>query len=393
MRIKTDPGQFYSDGLRILQNMQDMKQSGNCRLPADPLETMTSSKDIQTSDSSNNIDSGHEDDFDRAIDLNEYDWNEEGYDYNLDLGEDMNIERDLSVLRRKERISDKNVIKARADESKSLILSSNNNSNGDVLASDPMNTISEDETYCAASKFNTLIGFASGFAVGNFLSEDIGDHDSNNFQLYSDKEHSQFITDEEWSTLGFAVNFDKSRIPTLPNIAANVAQERNILLDDEQYIAYEVICSSFLLNLINEESLRSANVSAADFGLGPSHSESEKTSEIVGKVKLSLKELGAKEQLLMFVTGPAGAGKSTAITVAQKYCFEFCKAIGFMWRDNTFLFTATTGVAASIFGGQTIHSVAHMNYKDENITAVMKQRWNDVKSLFWMRSLCSQFQT
>jgi type II secretory pathway predicted ATPase ExeA len=90
--------------------------------------------------------------------------------------------------------------------------------------------------------------------------------------------------------------------------------------------------------------------------------------EIKDKIIEKLKKLGAKEQLVMFITGPAGAGKSTAITVAQRFCFEFCNAVGVSWDDNTFLFTALTGCAASLFGGMTIHSAAHLQKKKANST-------------------------
>ena len=63
----------------------------------------------------------------------------------------------------------------------------------------------------------------------------------------------------------------------------------------------------------------------------------------------------------MFVTGMAGAGKSTGIKVAQKYCFEFCRTASVMWRDNTFLFTAYTGSAAAAFGGLTTSSATFLN--------------------------------
>ena len=61
------------------------------------------------------------------------------------------------------------------------------------------------------------------------------------------------------------------------------------------------------------------------------------------------KARGGREQLIMFVTGLAGAGKSTGINVAQRFCFEFCKAASVMWKDNTVLFTAYTGSAAAAF--------------------------------------------
>ena len=64
--------------------------------------------------------------------------------------------------------------------------------------------------------------------------------------------------------------------------------------------------------------------------------EDERTKFILEKVVGKLKQLGAKEQLLMFVTGPAGAGKSTAIDVAQQFCFEFCKSMDIIWGDKHF---------------------------------------------------------
>jgi len=63
----------------------------------------------------------------------------------------------------------------------------------------------------------------------------------------------------------------------------------------------------------------------------------------------------------MFLTGPAGSGKSTAMTVAQQFCRDFCLAVGVMWGDTTFLFTAYTGAAASLFGGVTISKAAFLN--------------------------------
>ncbi|KAL7455725.1 hypothetical protein ACHAWC_007255, partial [Mediolabrus comicus] len=54
----------------------------------------------------------------------------------------------------------------------------------------------------------------------------------------------------------------------------------------------------------------------------------------------------------MFLTGPAGSGKSTAVDVAQRYCYEVSLALNIIW-DNSFLFTSTTGSSAALFGGIT----------------------------------------
>jgi hypothetical protein len=63
----------------------------------------------------------------------------------------------------------------------------------------------------------------------------------------------------------------------------------------------------------------------------------------------------------MLLTGLAGLGKSTAMRVAAQFCYEFCVAVGSMWCDRTFLFTACTGYAASLLGGVTISKAACIN--------------------------------
>ena len=77
-----------------------------------------------------------------------------------------------------------------------------------------------------------------------------------------------------------------------------------------------------------------------------------------------LKKKGARTQLVMFITGLAGSGKSTGINVAQRFCFEFCKAASIMWEDNTFLFTAYTGYAAGAFGALTTSTATYLQKKN-----------------------------
>jgi hypothetical protein len=47
--------------------------------------------------------------------------------------------------------------------------------------------------------------------------------------------------------------------------------------------------------------------------------------------------------------------------MAEKFCYEFCVAVGVMWSDTAFLFTAYTGSAASLIGGVTISKAAYLN--------------------------------
>lgn len=147
------------------------------------------------------------------------------------------------------------------------------------------------------------------------------------------------------------------RVPTLAGIARKVLDEEKKRLDEKQYIMYEVIACSFLLGLLSpgddDVSLQFMMSCATGHAVG----------DDIKSLKKMLEDRGGREQLIMFVTGFAGAGKSTAIKVAQTFCYEFCKAASIMWEDNTFLFTAYTGSAAAAFGGLTTTKATYLAKK------------------------------
>jgi len=91
-----------------------------------------------------------------------------------------------------------------------------------------------------------------------------------------------------------------------------------------------------------------------------------------------LKARGGRDQLLMFLTGPAGLGKSTSMKVAQQFCYEVCITVGIMWSDKTFIFTAYTGLAASLFGGVTISKAAFLN-QCKKLSVDDRNEWQDVQ--------------
>ena len=69
-------------------------------------------------------------------------------------------------------------------------------------------------------------------------------------------------------------------------------------------------------------------------------------SQLIDDIKQQLFTWGGRDQLLLFLTGPAGAGKTTAIKAAERFCFEFSSSMIF----TSFFYTAYTGLAASAFG-------------------------------------------
>ena len=191
--------------------------------------------------------------------------------------------------------------------------------------------------------FETTVKLVSGSLLGGESFADVytdieditGNESRGNFRSVNiDSNHSESRTKFQ------------TKIPTLSGVARMVAREEGKTLDKKQYIMYEVLACTFLLDLINKQNVdrRSALARKMSGVLGSErcHNMDELTEILEAK--------GGRNQLIMFVTGLAGAGKSTGINIAQRFCYEFCKAASIMWRDNKFLFTAYTGSAAAAFG-------------------------------------------
>ena len=70
-------------------------------------------------------------------------------------------------------------------------------------------------------------------------------------------------------------------------------------------------------------------------------------------VREHLEALGARPQLIMFMTGAGGSGKSNVISAFFAYCKEFCQNLGAHFDSRTIIITAITGVAATSIMGET----------------------------------------
>jgi hypothetical protein len=81
-----------------------------------------------------------------------------------------------------------------------------------------------------------------------------------------------------------------------------------------------MIACTFLLGLVNDGRVKNTKLGAY------LQQTKEITSTADGNHTIKkLKARGGRDQLLMlmFLTGPAGLGKSTAMKIAQQFCFEF----------------------------------------------------------------------
>lgn len=106
-----------------------------------------------------------------------------------------------------------------------------------------------------------------------------------------------------------SMNYDTaSSFPTM-NMFADLFE-----LDTKQKIAFEGICSSLMLSYLHD------NIDGNyDF------------------YRSLLKQRGGKDQLLMFLTGPGGSGKSFVIFCCHLYCKIFCDTIGEPFYNSVFI--------------------------------------------------------
>ena len=170
-------------------------------------------------------------------------------------------------------------------------------------------------------------------------------------------------------------NTNTHKIPTLHETARKVARLEKRQLDEKQYIAYEMIACTFLLGLVHDRNDPNTTLYSC-LGQTMGGTATLKINDIVHR----LEARGGQNQLIMFLTGPAGSGKSTAVKVAQQFCYDFCLAVGVMWSDRTFLFAAYRGAAASLFGGVTISKAAFLN-QQKALSLHDKNTWQDVQIL------------
>ena len=230
------------------------------------------------------------------------------------------------------------------------------------------NDDSDQKTEESFKTFPTMLRLINGTLVGCMKYSDLYNELEDNEDSSSTNSHTyEGDIDHSMKKL-------QHKIPTLTQIARKVARLEKTQLDEKQYIAYEMmIACTFLLGLVNDGSDKNTKL-----GSYLQQSLEIASSTDATNIIKKLKARGGMDQLLMFLTGPAGSGKSTSMKIAQQFCYEFCIAVGIMWSDKTFIFTAYTGSAASLFGGVTISKAAFLNQRKQ-LSVDDRNEWQDVR--------------
>ena len=368
-RDAIDNNLLWTEGIEILDNIDHRETAGHMKGASEPLQHSTKYEKVEDEDDDKEKKKDHsdsnaisfelfDDDNDRSIDDDDY-YANEGYTQHCERKHESLIGE----------MKDTHMISSRLSDGQSVLISSNNEEEASLNALD---SVQQDEANVSLAtsrvhSFDTFLMFINGSLVGGNYDSYITQHDDDESGL----------TNDEDSNDGMFANIDigtsnqsrRRRIPTLIGVAQKIAQQEGKQLDEKQYAAYESIACSFLLSLIQD----SDNEPSSPF-YGMSNDQKEPLIQ-------RLEARGGHTQLVMFLTGFAGAGKSTCVKIAQRFCFEFCNAVSIPWSDNTFLFTATTGSAASLFDGQTIHDAAYLNGKEKNISNEKREQWKNVRIL------------
>ena len=205
------------------------------------------------------------------------------------------------------------IISSRADLDNSLFVESRTEaSHTDTIQNTEPSPDSRDtNTTVRSSSYMFLLSIVSGSIIKD-MSDGITEIGYKAFdQLTSVSTEPVF---EDWNDLGFEAQQD---YPTISSVAQSKMEKKGIRLDSIQYVAYEIICASFLLNLLEEKWAVSSQCD--NFGASDTERRSGVVNDARNRIRAKLKDMGAENPLRMFVTGPAGAGK--------RHCYKCGKAV------------------------------------------------------------------
>jgi hypothetical protein len=147
---------------------------------------------------------------------------------------------------------------------------------------------------------------------------------------------------------------------------------RKAKLDELQRRAFEIITGTFVLTFFQSKQ------DPESVGCGFRSSDREYLQQ-----KLKLKRLveddrlKTGEQLICFLHGPGGSGKSTVIDLVTEYARDYCSYMeDYQFTSRTIVVTAMSGIAATLLMGETTHSAVYLNQKTD-IKAEQVDAWRD----------------
>jgi hypothetical protein len=142
--------------------------------------------------------------------------------------------------------------------------------------------------------------------------------------------------------------------------------------DSNQQRAFEVIVSKFILTFHDE-----ANRNDGLHTIGTQHPHNRAQ---YNRLKSGLKAISGmrdSQQLIMFLTGAGGSGKTRVVNAVLAYTKGFCKALNYVFDKRVIVVTAMTGVAATLINGETLHSAA--KFYNKRVTTDHIDEWKNTR--------------
>ena len=151
-------------------------------------------------------------------------------------------------------------------------------------------------------------------------------------------------------------------------------------LDKDQSRAFEVFASSFVLSFYRDADSMPIGDRLRDVVY---LREKLRLGKLAGRVPTNCtrSERFRNENLVCFLHGPGGSGKSAVIDLLMEYAKLYCTNVEEEFNQYTIVVTALSGVAATIINGRTVHSATHMNKNLRNIPPEEKEKWKHTRLL------------
>ena len=127
-------------------------------------------------------------------------------------------------------------------------------------------------------------------------------------------------------------------------------------LDFKQSVAFEIMASSFILKSLQIEKITEYDVRTFFHN---NETQIRKYTICLSGLKEKMKDMGGEEDLVMFLSGMGGTGKSEVIKAFVEFARGISLIFGWNYDTDVVKITALTGAAAyQIPNGKTLHSTA-----------------------------------
>jgi len=178
---------------------------------------------------------------------------------------------------------------------------------------------------------------------------------------------SELISTQTYRT----VTGDRSNknVPIATGTLKNMKEYGDVLFgaDEEQKQAFECIVASFALRIYS--AARKNDIDYCRVSLTKRRK--------LDKAKHDLEKVNRGVQLICFLSGADGSGKSAVIKAVTSYTKNFCLNLGIGYNSRVVVVTAITGAAAVSIKGETTSKALGLKKKSTNFSNEEIEEWKN----------------